>query len=795
MIDATRRRFLAFLGGSTAMAVVAPTLAGGGRSRFGSGLPVQLTPVRLPHPLPIYTEEESYLATGIGQGTVLDPAANPNLLQYTVIDDVVVPPEYERYVIVAWGDRIFPNKHDYVGYNHDYTGFVPAHGNSNAGALWVNHEYVSFPFSDITPAIPADLAGQRTSFSEVVGFELPATKNREFLGEAGYNTGGSAVQIRRNRHSSRFSVVAGDRRNFRVHGLSGLAVNARRTDAYKDVTSWGPRKHQQGDHRYLVGTGPAAKDVFEKVNADGLGNRIIGTGFNCSGATTPWGTIMSAEENFQGSSLFFIGVQENLKPDGSQTEYIPGTSGAEFGQVGEKYGWLVEIDPNDPKAHPKKHTALGRYRHENIALRVKRRHRLVAYMGDDRRGGHTWKFVSKRVVNDAGSRHNSRLLEDGTLYVAKYNADGTGEWVPLALDTRTNPEAPSALASVKIAALGSAPGDGNIRLPRRAGLAGQVADGGSFTVNFGNEAATLPDYRNKTLADFYPTQGAVLCDAFLAANLVGGTPAARPEDIEVHPLTNEVFIAMTDGAPGSDGYPDSRIFSVVKLSADVDAIQPLGALYKIIEDSDDGTGTTFRWETFLQGGEAGTADDLNGVFGAGFAALDNLAFDRQGNLWGVTDMSTGSHNGFTEGAAPVPTTITHAGTGSAGNLVGVFGNNWLFAVPTRGPNAGKVIPVAYGPTRCEMTGPTFVDDTLILSVQHPCEDVPINEAGTPPLSREIEMLGLDGALFTQQRTVPLGSNWPSNLNPGTPFGPPRPCTIGIRRTDGLEFAAFDDEED
>jgi hypothetical protein len=70
--------------------------------------------------------------------------------------------------------------------------------------------------------------------------------------------------------------------------------------------------------------------------------------------------------------------------------------------------------------------------------------------------------------------------------------------------------------------------------------------------------------------------------------------------------------------------------------------------------------------------------------------------------------------------------------------------------------------------------------------------VPISEAGTPPLSREIEMLGLDGALFTQQRTVPVGSNWPSNLN-GNPFGPPRPCTIGIRRVDGLEFAAFDDD--
>jgi secreted PhoX family phosphatase len=90
-----------------------------------------------------------------------------------------------------------------------------------------------------------------------------------------------------------------------------------------------------------------------------------------------------------------------------------------------------------------------------------------------------------------------------------------------------------------------------------------------------------------------------------------------------------------------------------------------------------------------------------------------------------------------------------------------------------------------------MTGPTFVDDTLIISVQHPSEDVPINEQDTQPLTRDIDLLGLDGVLFTQQRTVPVGSNWPSNLK-GNPFGPPRPCTIGIRRVDGFAFAELFD---
>lgn len=92
--------------------------------------------MRLPHPLKIYKEEKSYLATGFNQGTVLNAATNIELAKYTVIDDVVVPPEYERYVIASWGDRVFPNKDEYFGYNNDYTGFVPQ-GSNNDGYLWV----------------------------------------------------------------------------------------------------------------------------------------------------------------------------------------------------------------------------------------------------------------------------------------------------------------------------------------------------------------------------------------------------------------------------------------------------------------------------------------------------------------------------------------------------------------------------------------------------------------------------------------------------------------------------------
>jgi secreted PhoX family phosphatase len=274
---------------------------------------------------------------------------------------------------------------------------------------------------------------------------LSAADRRLLYGEFYYNVGGSILLIARKNDLDRWAVDTTQSKNRRIHGLSGLAINKERSDGYKNVTSWGSNPHQQGDENYLIGTGPAATQVFN-LSSDGLGNRIIGTAYNCSSATTPWGTIMSAEENFQGSTSggnpAFIGVQENVLPNGTQMGYIANTvlstgavvaGGNEFGLVGEKYGWLVEIDPDDANFRPRKHTALGRFRHENITLRVEKAKPLVAYLGDDRRGGHTYKYVSKELAAHRRSKTNSRLLEEGTLYVARYNPDGSGRWLPLML--------------------------------------------------------------------------------------------------------------------------------------------------------------------------------------------------------------------------------------------------------------------------------------------------------------------------------------------------------------------------
>ncbi len=119
-----------------------------------------------------------------------------------------------------------------------------------------------------------------------------------------YNQSGSILRVRRNA-AGRFRVVSKNLFNRRIHGLSGLEINSQRTNRHRRVISWGD---QQGDQNFLVKTGPAATEDFEEVNSNKLGNRIIGTAYNRSGGTTPWGTILTAEENFQSV------VNEDVKP-------------------------------------------------------------------------------------------------------------------------------------------------------------------------------------------------------------------------------------------------------------------------------------------------------------------------------------------------------------------------------------------------------------------------------------------------------------------------------------------------
>lgn len=191
MSQLSRRQLLTFFGATAAATALGPALGrvlGSGAGRVaanGGGWPTPFTPVRLPYPLPIYTTHPNYLAKPDGTGDVLPPTPSPSLLEYTVVDDVVLPPEYEYYAIVKWGERVFSDPNQYVGYNCDYTAYIPLRGVED-GILFVNHEYVSFPFGHLAPEMPADLASAPTSFEAVIGFPVHAVKNRGALGEMLY---------------------------------------------------------------------------------------------------------------------------------------------------------------------------------------------------------------------------------------------------------------------------------------------------------------------------------------------------------------------------------------------------------------------------------------------------------------------------------------------------------------------------------------------------------------------------------------------------------------------------------
>ena len=380
---------------------------------------------------------------------------------------------------------------------------------------------------------------------------------------------------------------------------------------------------------------------------------------NCSGCLTPWNTVLTCEENYQDY------VPENLVADGV------GTVGGLFNKNGTHFGWVVEIDPQDPSSVPVKHTALGRFRHENVALRSAPSEPVIAYMGDDRTNGHVYKFISAgRFV--PGSAANKQLLSSGRLFSARFNADGTGQWIELAASTPLNPY-PGAVVPV---------------VPAGA----------------------------TTLGGVYGTQGNLVIDAYRASNLAGSTPTGRPEDVEVHPADRSVYIAFTANATAQNS-----LFNNI-----------YGELVRIVEGSGDGLGTTFTWQRWRAGGPNDAARA-----GQVFAAPDNLSFDRAGNLWIVTDISSANLNSNANYTA--------------------FRNNGVFFVPTSGTHAGSAFQFASAPAESELTGPSWTPDetTLFLAVQHPGEVNGRRVSASLP---------------------PRGSNWPYRDH-----GAPLPSVVAIRR--------------
>ncbi len=455
-------------------------------------------------------------------------------------DDLTLPAGFSYQVLAPWGEPI-NERGDTVGFNHDYVGYFPVDlldgGASNTDALLtINQEYPNALF---------------------VGGNVDDATNPAQVEAEMRAVGVSVVRVQ---HDGSAWQVATDPRNCRIDALTECEL-----------------------------TGPVrGREVV------GGATVVRGSVGNCSGGQTPWGTLLTCEENVDGY--------------------------AETWGVGGSYnplhqGWITEIDPFDAAAMPKKRTAMGRFRHENAAVTLAADGRVVVYMGDDMRNACVYKFVSHGTFTPGDRAANMDLLEEGDLYVADF---GSGAW--LLLDYDRNQDLQDAVDEET--------GEAVVR-----------------------------------------SQAQVLADARTAALAIGGTPVDRPEDIEIHPRTGEVYVALTNNSDHGNYF---------------------GQIVKLREDADDWTAEAFRWEVFAVGGPQ-----------SGFSSPDNMVFDPYGNLWMVTDSGTGEDT-----------------------IYDFLGNNSMFFMPTEGPDVGQAFRFAVGPVEAELTGPVFSPDgrTLFLSVQHPGED-------------------------------------------------------------------------
>lgn len=732
-----RRDFLRFLGGTAGAVALsslqscgpnAPTKAPSSNARKLSFRPVK-------GPMPVTTD-------GVSPAQQLEVYKT-----YEVADDLILPEGFAYQVIAAWGDKVGNSR---FGYNNDYLSFVET--GPDEGYLTVNFEYISdipwrqtyqqvigksLPFEEVDAAVKK--AGGKNGLN---AFALPQkdpikAKIREICKEALTDQGLGVISLRRKADGTweRTNSQA-DRR---ITGISGLE-----------------------DGKYLKATGPAVA-IFQKTQGqgyiDGLGDRIIGTFANCAGGTTPWGTVISGEENFQAQ------VAEPVYADGTAAD--PGEltfnsasidgQGNVFGLAGNKYGWIVELDPANPNDYGTKHTWLGRYRHEAVGVRVVAGKPLAFYSGCDRMGGHVYKFVSRESVRDPQDKANSKLLTNGMLYAAKFNADGTGTWIPLKADTPVNPDSPSNIVGQMIP------------LPNNAGQASRL----SYLKAEKDEQIKQFKQKFKTLGDLYTgtaeeKQGAILIDAHYAGNAAGATCTARPEDTEIAP-DGSLYISFTAGLSGKEGGPDKRIFK----GPHGETPYPYGWIVRLQEVGNDPAALSFRWKILATGGEPA-------VGGGGFSNPDNLLIDRSGNIWMVTDMGTGSQN------KTVQSRVDAEGKPvDKSKLMGVFGNNSIWYIPTSGEDAGNAYFFGCGPMECETTGPFFTSDqkTLFLSVQHPGEAMGIRKDMAAEM-REFAMLSAEGKEFVQSRKVPVGSNWPGK----GANDPPKPAVVAIRRVDSGAIA-------
>ncbi|MFD7318747.1 PhoX family protein [Streptomyces sp. NPDC059883] len=491
-------------------------------------------------------------------------------------DKVTIPSGYAQNVVIRWGDPILRGAPAFnadkqtakaqagqFGYNNDFLSLLPLKGERDRQVLVANHEYTD----------------------EILMFKGydPAKPTREQVEIAWAAHGLSVVVVEEDRKSGKLTAVTRHQLNRRLTATSEFRL-----------------------------TGPAAGSDLLRTSADRTGSRVLGTLNNCAGGTTPWGTTLHGEENF--NQYFANGSSDTDK------RYGIGTAASErkwelfdkrFDLKQEpneahRFGWVVELDPYDPDFTPRKRTALGRFKHEAAQPRLTADGRPVVYMGDDERFDYLYKFVSSKQMKKGNSRadheHNLTLLDEGTLYVAKLTGDSpAGEF------------------------------DGTGKLPND----GEFDGSGVWIPLATGDVSHVPGMSADEVYIF----------TRLAGDKVGATKMDRPEDVEPSPRTGRVYVALTNntdrGKAGKEGPTEANPRNANKH----------GHVLELAENWDDPAGDGFAWRLFLV---AGDPNDPATYF-AGFpkdkvspiSCPDNVAFDPHGNLWISTDGNAlGAHDGL-----------------------------------------------------------------------------------------------------------------------------------------------------
>lgn len=471
-----------------------------------------------------------------------------------------VAPGYKADVLLRWGDKLTADAAEFdpaqqsgtsqarqFGYNNDFVSYLPlpyGSASSERGLLCVNHEYpnphVMFP-----------------------GF---IAKDDETLGKA---MSQAHVEVCRSAVGHTIAEIE------KKDGKWQLAANS-------------PLNRRITVETEMAIAGPAAGHAQLKTNADPTGTKARGTMANCGGGYTPWGTILTCEE----SAYDFFGGDAAKTPHQELYERI-GFEGADyygFARFDDRFNvekepnelnrfqWVVEIDPYEANSVPVKRTALGRLEHEGATVVLNKDGRVAVYMGDDDHGEYLYRFVSAKAVNPTDRKANMGLLDEGVLSVAKFEADGTLNWLPL------------------------------------------VHGQGPLTAENG-----------------FADQGEVLIKTQAAADKLGATGMDRPEDFETNPVSGRVYAVLTksakrtpDKVDAANPRPENKWGHIVEMippgegkEADHAAAQYKWDILMLCGDpSKPETKATFHPDT--------TADGF-------FMTPDNIAFDPKGRMFVATD--------------------------------------------------------------------------------------------------------------------------------------------------------------